>query len=107
MTFDQAMINLERHYKFLESPEPVQQLWIKNSDKLLAYKKGQLLFVFNFHPSYEQELQLQFPEKPELIFDSDDQKFGGFGPRSSFGWSKGHLNLILEPRTAMVFQIKE
>lgn len=105
--FDQAMINLERHYKFLESPEPVQQLWIKNSDKLLAYKKGQLLFVFNFHPSYEQELQLQFPEKPELIFDSDDQKFGGFGPRSSFGWSKGHLNLILEPRTAMVFQIKE
>ena len=107
LTFDQAMINLERHYKFLESPEPVQQLWIKNSDKLLAYQKGQLLFVFNFHPSYEQELQLQFPEKPELIFDSDDQKFGGFGPRSSFGWSKGHLNLILEPRTAMVFQIKE
>ena len=107
LTFDQAMINLERHYQFLESPEPVQQLWIKNSDKLLAYKKGQLLFVFNFHPSYEQELQLQFPEKPELIFDSDDQKFGGFGPRSSFGWSKGHLNLILEPRTAMVFRIKE
>ncbi|WP_195362655.1 alpha-amylase family glycosyl hydrolase [Lactococcus lactis] len=107
LAFDQAMINLERYYKFLESPEPVQQLWIKNSDKLLAYKKGQLLFVFNFHPSYEQELQLQFPEKPELIFDSDDQKFGGFGPRSSFGWSKGHLNLILEPRTAMVFQIKE
>ena len=100
LAFDQAMINLERHYKFLESPEPVQQLWIKNSDKLLAYQKGQLLFVFNFHPSYEQELQLQFPEKPELIFDSDDQKFGGFGPRSSFGWSKGHLNLILEPRTA-------
>ncbi|MDM7534038.1 alpha amylase C-terminal domain-containing protein [Lactococcus lactis subsp. lactis] len=107
LAFDQAMINLERHYKFLESPEPAQQLWIKNSDKLLAYQKGQLLFVFNFHPSYEQELQLQFPEKPELIFDSDDQKFGGFGPRSSFGWSKGHLNLILEPRTAMVFRIKE
>ena len=107
LAFDQAMINLERYYKFLESPEPVQQLWIKNSDKLLAYKKGQLLFVFNFHPSYEQELQLQFPEKPELIFDSDDQKFGGFGPRSSFGWSKRHLNLILEPRTAMVFRIKE
>ena len=107
LAFDQAMINLERHYKFSESPEPVQQLWIKNSDKLLAYQKGQLLFVFNFHPSYEQELQLQFPEKPELIFDSDDQKFGGFGPRSSFGWSKGHLNLILEPRTAMVFRIKE
>ena len=107
LAFDQAMINLERHYKFLESPEPVQQLWIKNSDKLLAYQKGQLLFVFNFHPSYEQELQLQFPEKPELIFDSDDQKFGGFGPRSSFGGSKGHLNLILEPRTAMVFRIKE
>lgn len=107
LAFDQAMINLERYYKFLESPESVQQLWIKNSDKLLAYKKGQLLFVFNFHPSYKQELQLQFPEKPELIFDSDDQKFGGFGPRSSFGWSKGHLNLILEPRTAMVFQIKE
>lgn len=36
LAFDQAMINLERHYKFLESPEPVQQLWIKNSDKLIC-----------------------------------------------------------------------
>lgn len=106
LAFDQAMLNLEHDFKFLESTDPVQQLWIKDSDKLLAYKKGQLVFVFNFHPSYEQKLQLQFSKKPELIFDSDDQKFGGFGPRSSFGWSKGTLNLILEPRTAMVFKIK-
>ncbi len=106
LAFDQAMLNLEHDFKFLESTDPVQQLWIKDSDKLLAYKKRQLVFVFNFHPSYEQKLQLQFSKKPELIFDSDDQKFGGFGPRSSFGWSKGTLNLILEPRTAMVFKIK-
>ncbi|WP_374284849.1 alpha-amylase family glycosyl hydrolase [Lactococcus sp.] len=105
LAFDQDMIALERHHDFLAQTESLQQKWVKNSDKLLAYQKGDLLFVFNFHPSYEQELSLMTDEKPELIFDTDDNKYGGFGPRSSFGWSKGKLNLILAPRTAMVFKV--
>lgn len=103
--FDKDMVRLEKDFKFLAKTDQLQQVWVKNSDKLLAYRKGNLLFVFNFHPSYQEKLQLDWAEKPELVFDTDDRKFGGFGPRSSFGWSKGQLDLILEPRTAMVFKI--
>ncbi|AYG01503.1 alpha-amylase family glycosyl hydrolase [Lactococcus allomyrinae] len=106
LAFDNDMINLEHRFKFMENSASLKQQWVQNSDKLLAYQKGDLLFAFNFHPSYEQQLHLNFAEKPELIFDTDDRKYGGFGPRSSFGWSKGKLNIILEPRCAMVFRIK-
>ncbi|CAM3187752.1 1,4-alpha-glucan-branching enzyme [Lactococcus hircilactis] len=106
LAFDQDMIDLEHRFKFLNQTDQLSQKWIKNEDKLLAYQKGDLLFVFNFHPSYEQTLSLLTKEKPELIFDTDDNKYGGFGPRSSFGWSKGELHLVLAPRTAMVFKIK-
>lgn len=106
LAFDRAMIDLENAHGFMERQETLQQRWVKNSDKLLAYQKGDLLFVFNFHPSYEEKLELDLADKPELIFDTDDRKFGGFGPRSSFGWSKGKLNLVLAPRTAMVFKMK-
>lgn len=105
LKFDQDMIALENNEKFMEQPATLQQRWIKNEDKLLAYQKGKLLFVFNFHPNYEEQLVLDLTEKPELVFDTDDQKYNGFGPRSSFGWSKGKLSLILAPRTAMVFKI--
>lgn len=107
LAFDHDMIELEHDFEFMEKPETLEQRWVKNSDKLLVYQKGDLLFAFNFHPSYGQQLHLDLAEKPELIFDTDDRKYGGFGPRSSFGWSKGKLDIILEPRTAMVFKINE
>ena len=107
LAFDRAMVKLEHDFKFLQATDTLQQRWVKNEDKLLAYQKGNLLFVFNFHPSYEQKLSLALTENPKLIFDTDDRKFGGFGPRSSFGWSKGKLNLVLEPRTAMVFKLAD
>ncbi len=103
--FDQAMLQLEQHFKLLEASE-LNQLWIKNEDKLLAYQKGPLLFVFNFHPTDSQTLKLKLSQKPLLIFDTDDKQFGGFGPRNTFQWQNQQLDLLLEARTAMVFQIK-
>ncbi|MFC4652876.1 alpha-amylase family glycosyl hydrolase [Lactococcus nasutitermitis] len=105
LAFDHDMVELEHQYEFMEKPDTLQQRWVKNSDKLLAYQKGELLFVFNFNPTFEERLSLDLPERPELIFDTDDNKYGGFGPRSSFGYSKGKLNMVLAPRTAMVFKI--
>ncbi|MEY8538745.1 alpha-amylase family glycosyl hydrolase [Lactococcus muris] len=106
LKFDQDMIALEQDHKFLKQSGSLQQCWIKNQDKLLAYRKGKLLFVFNFHPNREQKLSLYMPSKPELIFDTDDNKYGGFGPRSSFTYQEKNkkLELLLAERTAMVFQ---
>lgn len=107
LTFDHDMIALEHDYKFLNQNESLQQCWIKNQDKLLAYRKGNLLFIFNFHPNDEQKLNLCVPTRPELIIDTDDNKYGGFGPRSSFSYQEKSkkLHLTLAARTAMVFQI--
>ncbi|MEY8459319.1 alpha-amylase family glycosyl hydrolase [Lactococcus ileimucosae] len=106
LKFDQDMIALEHNHKFLKQGGSLQQCWIKNQDKLLAYRKGTLLFVFNFHPNREQKLSLYMPSRPELIFDTDDNKYGGFGPRSSFTYQEKNkkLELLLAERTAMVFQ---
>lgn len=55
----------------------------------------------------EQRLQLDMPNPPTFLLDTDDQKYGGFGPRSSFSYQKeaGKLKLSLAARTAMVFQL--
>ena len=45
--FDRAMIELIRsveHFNLL----PLQQLWDKEGDQVLAYQRGDLVFVFNF-----------------------------------------------------------
>ncbi|GBG96818.1 alpha-amylase family glycosyl hydrolase [Lactococcus termiticola] len=104
LAFDQAMIALEHDHDFLAKSNEVQQKWVKNEDKLLAYQKGELLFVFNFHPT--EMKQVSFASGPvELIFDTDDAKFGGFGPRSSFNYEAGSFSAELAARSAMVFKL--
>ena len=107
LKFDHDMIALEKNYHFLKQSDSLQQYWIKNEDKLLAYRKGSLLFVLNFHPTMEKKLQLDVDNPPTFLLDTDDQKYGGFGPRSSFSYQKetGKLELSLAARTAMVFQL--
>lgn len=104
LDFDNAMIALEHDSKFLQKTASLQQKWIHNDDKLLAYQKGDLLFAFNFHPTDTKFVS--FDSTPvELIFDTDDARFGGFGPRSQFKWAAGKLELQLASRTAMVFRV--
>lgn len=107
LKFDHDMIALEKNYHFLKQSDSLQQYWIKNENKLLAYRKGNLLFVLNFHPTMEQRLQLDVANPPTFLLDTDDRKYGGFGPQSSFSYQKetGKLKLSLAARTAMVFQL--
>lgn len=89
--FDRAMIELvggER--KFNESP--VEVLWDKSDDQVLAFKRKNLIFVFNFHPfqSYTDYGILIVPGKYEMVLDSDDKRFGGFGMNDS---SKPHFTM--------------
>lgn len=78
--FDQAMLQLCREHRlFDETPHP---LWVEDSDKLLAFRKGPLLFLFNFHPTRSQDafpLTTHDRARYRVIFDSDRPQFGGQG----------------------------
>ena len=41
----------------------------------------------------EQRLQLDVSNPPTFLLDTDDRKYGGFGPRSSFSYQKKRENL--------------
>jgi 1,4-alpha-glucan branching enzyme len=105
LAFDKAMLALEHTHAFLQKTASLQQRWVQNDDKLLAFQKGNLLFAFNFHPSEEKQLTLDLAAAPKFLLDSDDAKYGGFGPRSHYEWENGRLQLSLASRTAMVLEI--
>jgi len=107
LKFDNAMINLEKNFKFISSIHSPVQKWVKDADKLLAYERGKLLFVFNFHPTQEKILELWYEKEPKYLMDSDERHFGGFGPRNNFSYNtKEHiLRMKLAARTTLVFEI--
>ena len=77
--FDQAMIQLAREYHVI-GEEPARQRLVNEGDKVMAYERSGLLFVFNFHPTqsftdYGIEVQ---PGKYHLLLDTDESRFGGF-----------------------------
>ena len=49
-TFDNAMIHLMTEEALMGGGIP-QSLWIDDNRKLLAYKKKDFIFIFNFHPT--------------------------------------------------------
>lgn len=51
-----------------------------NQDKVIAFERGSLLFVFNFHPTKSFEhyrIGTRFEGDHELVLDSDEERFGG------------------------------
>ncbi len=78
--FDKAMIKLVKKYSILKAKE-VRNIYIDQKNLILAYKKGELIFLFNFHPSIsEPNFLVRIYERGnyEIIFSSDDEEFGGF-----------------------------
>ena len=80
LEFEKAMVARIKKHR-------VQQAWdvqlgMDNEKKTLVYKKGSLVFAFNFHPvnSYEG-LFLPMPEKGEyeVQMSTDDYCYGGHG----------------------------
>ncbi len=60
---------------------PVQKLWDKDDDQVLAFKRGKLVFVFNFNPTQSfNGYGLLAPEGTyEGVMDSDAPCYGGYG----------------------------
>ena len=78
--FEKAMVEMAKRQRVIGSQD--KQLLLENTDKILVYKKGGAIFAFNFHPvnSYDGYF-VKMPEigEYEVLFSSDDYRFGGHG----------------------------
>jgi len=108
------MIEMSKKYSFFGLP---CDLLLENPvDKVLIFKRANLLFVFNFHPTnsyfgYEFDAP---PAKYTMVLNTDDPKFGGYDRlkppnqehftvvKSLFGVKRDRLSLYLPARCAIV-----
>lgn len=78
--FDKAMLDLMVSEKLL-GVESVQ-MWLDQESKLLACRKRNIVFIFNFHPS-ESIICFALPThnraEYQVILDTDEIRFGGQG----------------------------
>ncbi len=115
--FDNAMIHLVSAQKKFEK-EPVVKLWEKDSDQVLAFMRGDLVFVFNFSPTnaYDGYGILAPAGEYVGVLSTDQPEFGGY---DNIDLHTHHLTqfdelyapagrewlkLYLPPRTAMVLR---
>jgi len=111
--FDAAMLKTVRGA--LGEPE---QVCAHEGDKVLAFRRGKLLFVFNFNPSQSfTGYGIRVPEggRWRLALDTDETRFGGEGriaPGQTFtpevikedGARVAYVRLYLPARTALVLR---
>ncbi|MGO8671038.1 MAG: alpha amylase C-terminal domain-containing protein, partial [Capsulimonadaceae bacterium] len=79
--FDGAMNRLDIRYHLLVDPF-IELLLVHEDDKLLVFRRGPMVFVFNFHPnnSYsDKRIPVPDPEDYRCVLSTDDAEFGGFG----------------------------
>lgn len=78
--FDQAMLAVLKDIKNIVKT-PVQEIWHNDGDQILAYMRGDYVFVFNFSPtrSYEGYGFLVPTGSYDVVLNTDDKAFGGNG----------------------------
>ncbi len=76
--FDEAMIHLIGGQKNFQKT-PVQEVWHNDGDQILAYSRGDLLFVFNFSPNRSYtDYGFIVPEGSyEVVLNTDSSLYGG------------------------------
>src|SRR5690606_17760605 len=78
--FDRAMLSLDEPYRLLED-ELMEPLNIDESQKVLIFYRGPLVFAFNFHPTNSYaDYRFGVPRTCDyrLVLNTDDEEFGGF-----------------------------
>ena len=78
-SFDHAMLELlKSHQDFAKLK--LTQYWAHDEDQVLAFGRGDLLFVFNFHPTQSHtDYRLPVPAGSyHIVLDSDAAAFGGY-----------------------------
>ena len=77
--FDKAMIKLVKRYKVLADGY-AWNLAMDECNKTMVFSHGNLLFVFNWHPTAsipDYELPVQAPGKYVPVLSTDEKRFGG------------------------------
>ncbi|HGY12131.1 MAG TPA: 1,4-alpha-glucan-branching enzyme [Desulfobacterales bacterium] len=76
--FDKEMIGLIKTHQLFSSPD-VNLLCIHEDDKVIAFERNKIIFVFNFHPSKSFPDYMFVAPKGEyrMILNSDEKRFGG------------------------------
>ena len=77
--FDKEMIHFIRRERLLK--KKAESRWLHQEDKIIIYNKGNLIFVFNFHPtkSFEGYFVPVVEEGTyQVVLSTDEGQFGGF-----------------------------
>ena len=102
--FDKAMIGLMRRYGVLASGFAYNHLMDEMNKTIVYSHRGDLLFVFNWHPQRSipgYEVPVPAPGRYRIVLSSDAKRFGGYGridesvdafsfPRTHADGSVGH-----------------
>ncbi len=111
------IVIVDDQYNF--QAKPVEKLWEKDDDQVLAFKRGDLIFVFNWSPnqSFADYGFLAPAGEYEVVLDSDALEYGGHGlvddsvhhfttPDPLYEPSgKGWLKMYIPARTAQVLRM--
>ena len=117
--FDRAMIKVVKSEKRFNLT-PVEAVWHNDGDQVLAFKRGKLLFVFNFSPtqSFADYGLLVEAGEYEVVLNTDAKDFGGNGLADDNvkhftnydllyeKVGKGWLKLYIPARSAIVLRNK-
>ena len=113
--FDKEMLEFAKETNFLIHPPVLLKL--DNAYKQLFFKRGNLIFLFNFHPDKSQtDMKVEVaPGKYSLCLDTDRKTFGGYSriesdqsfftvPQKDGKEIRNYLSVYLPSRTAMVLK---
>lgn len=115
--FDKAMLSTIKMQDSFEKT-PVQEIWHNDGDQILAYTRGELLFVFNFSPnkSYPDYGFLVPEGKYKVVLNTDSSEYGGHNLSDDTvdhftihdelyaSDKKGWVQLYIPARTAIVLK---
>jgi 1,4-alpha-glucan branching enzyme len=77
--FNRAMIALAEEFEFVSSSKQYISL-TSETEKLIVFERGDLVFIFNFHPTRTysgMKVGCEIPGKYRICLDSDAGEFGG------------------------------
>ena len=77
--FDKAMQETERKFQWLNTPQAYVSLK-HEVDKIIAFERNGLLFIFNFHPTQsftDYRIGVNAPGCYRIVLNSDQPGFGG------------------------------
>ncbi|AQK67289.1 starch branching enzyme 1 [Zea mays] len=121
--FDQAMNALDERFSFLSSSKQIVSD-MNDEEKVIVFERGDLVFVFNFHPkkTYEgYKVGCDLPGKYRVALDSDALVFGGHGrvghdvdhftspegvpgvPETNFNNRPNSFKVLSPPRTCVAY----